>query len=185
VRYWVLTLLAACAVSVGGFTRLGSASTNGASDPDSSAGDAIAAAMPVETAGRDQAGDAVDLSPATIHEIETITGATDQHSLVGRQVDLDLSAGPLATQTAFWVGSKDNRVLVVLGQNNRTQKRRPGQVATSGVTPVQPGEALRIVGTIEAVPPPSARYSRGLEESVRASLRDEKIYIRATSLSPE
>ena len=97
-------------------------------------------------------------SPATLHDLETATGAVDQNELIGRRVDFHVKVADLASDTSFWVGSKDNRMLVVLGRDN-------GSDAFITV-----GHTARITGTIEELSKP---------------LNDQKVYIRADNVIPE
>jgi hypothetical protein len=95
-------------------------------------------------------------SPATLHDLETVTGAVDQHEWVGSRVDFHVKIAGVANDTSFWVGSKDNRMLVVNASPN-------------GVQPVIPDQMARIRGTID----------------MRRELKDQKVYIRADSVIPE
>ena len=126
------------------------------------------------TSGRDQpeATDA-DVSPATIHEIETITGAVDGHELIGRRVDLHLKAVGVTNEGAFWVGPHDNPVLVAPARDRRTTRR-----------PVREGEAVTIRGMIQEMPNAKERLSWGLAAPELLRLTDQKIYIRADRVIP-
>jgi hypothetical protein len=95
-------------------------------------------------------------SPATLHDLETATGAVDQNELIGRRVDFHVTVADLADSASFWVGNKDNRMLVVFGRG-----------ATQSVTA---GQMARITGTIEGLPKP---------------LNDQKVYIRADNIIPQ
>lgn len=110
----------------------------------------------IGTTGHSMA-DAED-SPGTLHDLETATGAVDQNELIGRRVDFHVKVANLASDTSFWVGSKDNRLLVVLGHDNRRDA-----LMTAGQT-------ARITGTIEGLPKP---------------LNDQKVYIRADNVIPD
>ena len=72
-----------------------------------------ARAMPsaVGTSGT-HAGAAENHGGDVITEIETITATTNATELVGRRVDLHVDVQERANDRAFWVGSRDNRVLV-------------------------------------------------------------------------
>ena len=86
--------------------------------------------LPVGTAGHAPAPGA-DESPATLHDLETMTGVLDPHQLLGWHVDLHVKVGGILDARSFWIGRNDNRVLVV------------------AMTPVQPGQTVWITGTIE------------------------------------
>jgi hypothetical protein len=95
-------------------------------------------------------------SPATLHDLETATGAVDQNELIGRRVDFHVTVADIANSTSFWVGNKDNQMLVVPGPDR--------------IHSVTVGQMARITGTIEVLPKP---------------LNDQKVYIRADNIIPE
>jgi hypothetical protein len=125
---------------------------------------------------RDNSGPAL----TTIHELETITGATDGHELVGRKVDLHVPIQQHINDVAFWVGPRDNRLLVVLARDNRdAAARQEGRSSNTGAARIDPGQQATISGTIERVPYAEAMYSWGLTNADRAELMDRRIYLRA------
>ena len=87
---------------------------------------------PVGTTGRESPPEPED-SPATLHDLETLTGAVDPHALVGQRVDLHVRVRDVNNDTSFWIGNKDNRILVV---HHR-------------IEPFEAGQTARIVGSIE------------------------------------
>jgi len=127
------------------------------------------------TAGRDEpeALDA-DVSPSTIHDVETITGAIDGHELIGRRVDLHAKAVGVTNKGAFWVGPRDNHVLVAPARDQRMARR-----------PVREGQGVRISGIIQEVPNAQERLSWDLTAPDLLQLTDQRIYIRADRLRPE
>jgi hypothetical protein len=140
---------------------------------------------PVGTAGR-QATNELDESPATLHDLETVTGSVDPHELIGGRVDLHVKVADINNYTSFWVGNKDNRMLVVLGRDNRSDAQRiHGAPSPNDIKPAAPGQMVRITGTIEGIPDAEARYSWGLNDSERRALHDQKVYIRADHVTPE
>ena len=128
---------------------------------------------PVGTAGRDWANEPEE-SPATLHDLETVTGAVDPHELIGRTVDFHVKVVEIENDTSFWVSNKDNRILVVL------QGTSPNDM-----TPAAPGQMVRITGTIEEIPNAEARSSWGLNDSQHRAVDEEKVYIRADRVTPE
>jgi len=86
--------------------------------------------QPVGTTGHVETTEPDD-SPATLHDLETMTGAVDQHALVGSHVDVHARVADVTDSTSFWIGHKDNRVPV------------------AARTPVTVGQFVRITGTIE------------------------------------
>jgi len=139
------------------------------------------AAVSVGTTGRQ----AKAPQPSVIREIETITGANDGMALVGRCVDLHVDVHERANDVAFWVGPRDNRVLVVVPHDSQnTRLRRQADPASHRIAPVHDGERAVIGGVIR---PSTAEDVEGwtLTEVDRAELNDRKIYIRADAVASE
>jgi hypothetical protein len=112
------------------------------------------------------------LEGGIVHEIETITGANDGMALVGRRVDVHVDVQELANDTAFWVGPRDNRVLVVLARDRRSSADRQRGVASShDIAALRSGLRAAVVGTIRAMPgdegPRRARRSEDLHPGRR------------------
>jgi len=126
------------------------------------------------TAGREQPEPAdAGFSPSIIEEVETITGAIDGHELIGRRVDLRLKATGVTSQGAFWIGPRDNRVLVAPARDKQPARR-----------PVREGEAVTILGTIAEMPNAKERLSWGFTAPDLMQLTEQKIYIRADRIRP-
>ena len=120
-----------------------------------------------------------------IHEIETITGVNDGHELVGRRVDLNVPVQQHINDTAFWIGSRDNRLLVVLARDNRKgSTRQRGEPASTGLGRIEPGDTATVSGTIETLPRPEAMFSWGLTNADVAELMERRIYLRADAVTP-
>ena len=51
-------------------------------------------------------------APATLHDLETMTGTLDQHELLGWHVDFHVKVAAIRDATSFWIGKGDSRVLV-------------------------------------------------------------------------
>jgi hypothetical protein len=117
---------------------------------------------PVGTAGHEGA-DEADESPATLHDLETVTGTVDPHELIGQRVDLHVQVADINNDTSFWVGIKDNRMLVV-----------HNAPSPNDIKPATRGQRVRITGTIEGIPNTDAR-----------AFEDQKVYIRAEHVTPE
>jgi len=86
--------------------------------------------LPVGTAGYALESEPEE-SPATLHDLETVTGALDQHELLGWHVDFHVRVGAIEDATSFWIGKGDSRVLV------------------RSMTPVTADQFVHITGTIE------------------------------------
>ena len=140
---------------------------------------------PVGTAGRDAANEP-EASPATLHDLETVTGAIDPHELIGGAVDFHVKVADINNDTTFWVSNKDNRMLVVLGRDNRSDAQRVHGVASpNDIKPVAAGQMVHITGTIQGIPDAEARYSWGLNDSQRRALDGQTVYIRAERVTPD
>jgi hypothetical protein len=142
-------------------------------------------APPVGTSGVHE-GAAESHRGDVITEIETITGANDAMTLVGRRVDLHVDVQERAADSAFWVGSKDNRLLVVLRRDRRDgEDRQKGQPSNHGIAPVHGGQRATVSGVIRAVPQSEQRYSWNLTREDENELDDRKVYIDADTVRPE
>jgi hypothetical protein len=126
---------------------------------------------PIGTAGLD--------AGAVIRELDTITGSNDGHELIGRKVDLHVTIEQHINDVAFWIGNADNRILVVLGRDNRDgadrQRGRPSSTSLQATG----GSPVAVSGTIQGLPRPEAMYSWGLTNADRDELHQRRIYIRA------
>ena len=119
-------------------------------------GDWFETARPVGTSGVATAG-AVDSelpAPGLIRDIETITGSIDGHELVGRRVDLRVPVLAPAGTIGYWVGPRDNRVLVV----TRDAAAGPRGATTAAATQPTPtaGEITAVAGVIKPLPADAA-----------------------------
>jgi hypothetical protein len=101
---------------------------------------------PVGTAGHDSAPEPDD-SPATLHDLETLTGSVDPHELIGTRVDFHVRVRDVNDDMSFWIGNRDNRILVV-----------PDGVVSNG-SALDAGRTARVIGSIEM---------RGAEPYIRA-----------------
>jgi hypothetical protein len=148
-------------------------------------GDTSADATPVGTSGTHD-GAAETEGGTVVQEIETITGANDGMTLIGRRVDLHVDVQSRANDYAFWVGSPDNKVLVVLGRDNRNgTKRQSGVPAGHALAPVRGGQRAGVSGVIRGLPKPEEMASWNLTTNDKRELAERKIYIRADRVTPE
>jgi hypothetical protein len=123
---------------------------------------------------------------AVLREIETITGANDAMALVGRRVDLHVDVQARANDHAFWIGSPDNRLLVVVARDNRNgAKRQAGVPASHGIEPVRNGQRAAISGVLRSIPIAEHRYGWDLTERDEQELHERKVYIHADTVTPE
>ena len=145
-------------------------------------------ARAVGTAGTTAVGstDRASDAAATIKELETITGDNDGHELVGRKVDLHVPVQSRANNVSFWVGEKDNRMLVVMDRDRRSAaQRQQGGVANNPISPVHAGQQADITGTIQKLPRVEAMYSWGLSRDDWNELASRPLYIRADAVRGE
>jgi hypothetical protein len=119
-----------------------------------------------------------------IHEIETITGVNDGHELVGRRVDLHVPVQQHINDVAFWVGSRDNRLLVVLARDNRDgSTRQRGEPSSTSLGRMGSGQMAIVAGTVDTLPRPGAMASWGLTDADTAELMERRIYVRADTVT--
>jgi hypothetical protein len=85
-----------------------------------------------------------------------------------------------ANDTAFWVGTRDNRVLVVMARDNRTERQRQlGVPGSHGIAEVHGGQRATISGVIERAPDAEGMTNWDLTAADKSELADRRIYIRA------
>ena len=124
--------------------------------------------------------------PALIQELDTITGSVDGQQLIGLRVDLHVRVQAVPNEVVFWVGGRDNRVLVVLRRDNRDGKERQlGLPPRHGIAPVHTGQQATISGSVQRLPKAEEMYSWRLTEPDHAELLDRKMYIRADTVTTD
>lgn len=147
---------------------------------------AVAGAVGTSGARLAHEGAAENETGHVVMEIETITGANDGMILVGRRVDLHVQVQAIATDRAFWVGSRDNRVLVVLDRDHHSGvRRRHSRSSHHNILTVRGGQRAAISGVVRPVPRPDERLTWKLTEAGERELADRKIYIRAETVRSE
>lgn len=120
-----------------------------------------------------------------ITELETITGTNDAAQLVGRQVDLHVDVQEVANDVAFWVGSPDNRLLVVLARDDRSgHDQQTGNPSSHGLSFVRAGEQATVSGIIRRVPHAEATFSWNLTRRDVEQLARRGVYVHAERVSP-
>ena len=138
----------------------------------------------VGTSGTGELSTTVAVTPAIIQELDTITGSVDGQQLIGRRVDLHAIVQTVPSDSAFWIGAGDNRLLVVLGRANRTG--RAGQLGPDshhGLSPVHTGQQATISGSVQPLPKAEELRSWRLTDSDYAEVLDRKLYIRADTVT--
>jgi hypothetical protein len=145
---------------------------------------AVPIGRPVGTTGTHETAEARGAN--VIADIETITGTNDAMVLVGRRVDLHVDVQRRANDHAFWVGPRDNRILVVIGRDARGgSQRQRGVSAHHRIAPVRGGQRAAISGVIRRAPTAEKRWSWNLTRDDDRELADRKIYIHAEKVSSE
>jgi hypothetical protein len=114
---------------------------------------------------------AAAIAPAIIQELETITGSVDGHQLIGRKVDLHVPVQSVSDNASFWIGERDNRVLVRLRH------------APHGTTTLRPGQRAAVAGSVQRIPASAELDRWNLTAGEAADLADRRIYIRADDIS--
>src|SRR3954470_15315951 len=123
-------------------------------------------------------------SRSVIRELETITGLVDRRPLIGRKVDLHVPVAASANDQAFWIGEKDNRVLVVPRRDHRDSvKRQAGLVADNGIARLEAGTTAAITGSIQELPIAEEMYSWGLNSEDRSGLAAAGVYLGADTIT--
>ena len=129
-------------------------------------------------------GPTVVVAPAIIQELDTITGSVDGQQLIGRRVDLHAIVQTVPSDTAFWIGAGDNRLLVVLGRANRTGRAAQlGPDSHHGISPVHADQQATISGSVQPLPKAEEMRSWRLTDSDYAEVLDRKLYIRADTVT--
>lgn len=120
-----------------------------------------------------------------ILRLETITDQRDGRHLVGRPVNLRTVMVDPANDVAFWVGTGDDRVLVVPDRDTRSGvERQMGLPSHPRAGWVGGEQLLTITGVIEPIPYGEATYSWNLTRPDVADLIKRMIYVRAFEIRP-
>lgn len=138
----------------------------------------------VGTAGSDQSVVTDAMSPALVRQIEEITGQNGGRALIGRQVELQVPMASHANDRAFWVGTADNRILVVPERDRRdSRERQLGLVADHDIGYLESGKTAVVTGTIEPLPSTELMYSWDLTREDVAQVAALGVYLRADRIT--
>jgi hypothetical protein len=168
----VLIAAALIALAAVGLNRRGDDRSTTATSRDRMA---TGAPAPSGTSGQREA-DTDNSGPAlaTIGGLESILGAGNGSDLLGRRLQVRVPIHQHINDVAFWVGSGDDALLVVLTRDTRNGVERahgdPGDVRPVGDV---------ITGTIERLPHAEAMFSWGLTNADVARLNERPVYLRA------
>jgi hypothetical protein len=137
----------------------------------------------VGTSGREAVNQA-QTDDVVIRELETITGSSDRRPLIGRKVNLVVPVAARANDVAFWIGSADNRVLVVPRRDLRdSQLRQQGRVPSRGMALIESGATAAISGSIQQLPRAEERYSWALTNQDQREATSMDVYLSADSIT--
>jgi hypothetical protein len=128
--------------------------------------------------------EAVVAQPAVIQELDTITGSVDGQQLIGRRIDLHVVVQSVPNDVVFWIGPPDNRVLVALARDTRSEaERQRGVTPRHHILPVHAGQSAAISGSIQRIPRADEMSNWRLTENDVAEAVDRKLYIRADTVT--
>jgi len=141
-------------------------------------------ASPVGTNGVVQSEPAAtSTAPATIQDLKGIFGSEDPRTLAGRRVEIDVPEFLEQNLTTFWIGSADDRLLVVLGRDTRDgADRQASKAPDHGIVSAHRGPQASITGTIQRVPTAEGRYNWDLTPSQTRELERRGVFILADSV---
>jgi hypothetical protein len=124
-----------------------------------------------------------EANAATIRELDSIIGGHTASELVGRHVELQVPVVSQNNLVAFWVGSPDDRLLVVLHRDVRDgHQRQVSDPPEHGIRTVEPGQQATISGTIQRVPDIEGRFSWDLTRQELKDVEARGFYLQADSL---
>jgi hypothetical protein len=123
--------------------------------------------------------------PAALQSFAALSRAGNPEDLVGRRVELQITAHDIANDIAFWVGEGPDRMLAVTGRDTRDERQRQtGAPSDHRIQPVRAGERVTISGTVQRLPHAEAMYSWGLSNQDAAALREKYVYLRIDRVTP-
>jgi len=124
--------------------------------------------------------------PTAVYSISELETTGDRTQLVGRKVDLHVRVLGIANDEAFWIGEKDNRLLVVPSRDRRdSAQRQAGFVSGNDIAPMEAGQMAAISGTIQPLPIAEETYSWGLTTADREEVAASGVYLRADTVSAQ
>jgi hypothetical protein len=120
---------------------------------------------------------------STIRDLDAIIAKGGASSLVGRHVDLQVPVLGENNLVAFWVGSPDDEILVVLHRDRRDdQQRMTSQPPAHSIEPVHQGQQATISGTLQTVPDIEGRFSWELTRSQLDEVEGRGVYLLADNV---
>ena len=119
-----------------------------------------------------------------IQDLRAILGTDDPRSLAGRPVEITVPVLREQNLTTFWIGSADDRLLVVLNRDTRDGgERQASKAPEHGIVAAQQGQQAVVTGTVERVPRPEERASWDLTAAQTRELERRGVYIQADKIS--
>jgi hypothetical protein len=123
--------------------------------------------------------------PFSLMTLDNRSLDSDAEQLIGRTVDIRVPV-ERATGVAFWAGSGDDQLLVVMGRDTRSGPvRQKGEPSTSNLQTPDGVQQVTLSGRIERVPHAEGLFSWRLTNHDRARLAERPIYLRVTRMSIE
>ena len=121
-----------------------------------------------------------------IADLTAILGTDNPRTLVGRRVEMTVPVVQDHTLTKFWIGSQDDRLLVVMGRDTRDGAERQASVPPEhAIVPVHRGQQAVVSGIVERVPRAEERASWDLTAAQTRELERRGVYIRADKVSAQ
>jgi len=167
-------------------TRLDEASSArvAAASPTPQAGEAE---RPVGTAGAAAEPQGSDSSTSDANRnIDEMLDKGDRQQLIGKRVQLRVQVQDINNDPAFWVGSGDKRMLVVVRRDTRDNAaRQEGLPSKHGIEPIDGPRMVAISGTIQRMPRAEEAASWNLTKDEKRLLASQGVYIQADRITPE
>jgi len=140
-------------------------------------------AGPIGTSGTPSSEATTTSTAAPIQDLKTLLGTDNPAALAGRRVEIEVPTLAEHNQTTFWLGSADDRLLVVLGRDTRNGSERQASKAPShGIEPGHQGQQISISGVVQRVPSAEGRFNWDLTLAQTRALKRKGVFILADSV---
>jgi hypothetical protein len=139
---------------------------------------------PVATNGEGTSNASAPAAAEPIQDLKGILGTDDPRSLTGRRVEITVPVLQDQNLTTFWIGSPQDKLLVVLNRDTRDSAERQASTPPEhGIGAVHQGQHAVITGTVVAVPRAEERYNWDLTRPQTQELERRGVYIRADKIT--
>ena len=137
-------------------------------------------ASPVGTNGVLPSAPAKVSSATPIQDLDALLGTDDPASLAGHRVEIEVPALSEHNLTTFWIGSPEDRLLVVLRRDTRNGgERQASRAPVHGIVSAHAGQPTLITGIVQRVPSAEARYNWDLTPAQTRELKRRGVFILA------